>query len=220
MAKAKAPTEATIEYMPLETLVAAKRNPKRHNMAAISDAIDRHGYVRPVMLNEKTGRLVAGHGRVSALREMKLSGSKPPARVELNGDGDWLIPVVRGISFKTEAEAEAYLLADNRVGELGGYDEDELRRILNDTDEISGTGFTEEFRDRLDAKLSGEGGRAKNPEELYSGFVNASIKQLVFLFKAAEMEHVTKKLDTIASEHELESHGDVLVHLLDSYENS
>ena len=47
-------------------------------------------------------------------------------------DGDWLVPVVRGVGFNSDAEIEAYLVADNRLTILGGWNEPELAALLQD----------------------------------------------------------------------------------------
>jgi DNA modification methylase len=47
-------------------------------------------------------------------------------------DGDWLVPVVRGVAFNSDAEIEAYLVADNRLTILGGWNEPELASLLQD----------------------------------------------------------------------------------------
>lgn len=59
--------ERTIDYLPVDDLVAAPRNPKRHAEADLAVSLSKHGYTEPVLLDERTGKLVAGHGRVEAL---------------------------------------------------------------------------------------------------------------------------------------------------------
>ena len=59
-------------------------------------------------------------------------------------DGSWLVPVIRGVSFKSEEEAQAYLLADNRLVELGGWNTsaliEELEKLAEEST-LEGTGF-------------------------------------------------------------------------------
>lgn len=125
------PERIRVEYMALDDLVRAPRNPKRHDMGALGGSVDRFGYTQPILLDEKTGMLVAGHGRLDLLSAMKAEGKAPPKRILTEGK-EWLVPVVRGVSFANEAEAEAYLLADNRIVEIGGWDEAEVAEILRD----------------------------------------------------------------------------------------
>ena len=44
--------------------------------------------------------------------------------------GQWFVPVVRGLSFPTESEAEAYLVAANQRTIAGGWNEGLLGATL------------------------------------------------------------------------------------------
>lgn len=118
-----------IEYMPLEHLQPAARNPKRHADDAIAASIDRFGYVEPIVLDERTGRLVAGHGRLESLRAAADRGDAPPDGIRA-ARGGWAVPVLRGWASVDDAHAEAYLAASNRLVELGGWDDTELAALL------------------------------------------------------------------------------------------
>jgi hypothetical protein len=120
-----------IEYMALSQIARAPRNPKDHDVDAVGESIRRFGFVAPIVLDENTGRLVAGHGRLETLQRAKAAGEAPPERI-IEKDDDWLVPVVRGVAFADDQEAEAYLVADNRLVELGGWTERELAEILQD----------------------------------------------------------------------------------------
>ena len=102
-----------LEWMPLGSLEPAKRNPKQHS-SEIGTSIGRFGYVEPIVLDERTGRIVAGHGRREALLAMRKRGEAPPAGIRAEGD-EWLVPVLRGWASRSDAEAEAYLLASNKL---------------------------------------------------------------------------------------------------------
>ena len=60
-----------VEYLDLEGLVRAPRNPKQHDLGVLQASLDRFGFVAPIILDERTGRLVAGHGRLDALEKLK-----------------------------------------------------------------------------------------------------------------------------------------------------
>jgi hypothetical protein len=115
-----------IEYTPLSKLKKYKSNPKMHALKEIGESIDRFGFAAPPTIDEETGYLVAGHGRVDELGLKQERGENPPTNVSVSDSGEWLIPVVRGNRFKDEAELEAYLLTDNKLIEKGGWDEDML----------------------------------------------------------------------------------------------
>ena len=143
-----------IEYMPLSALQRWPRNPKAHDLGALHTSINRFGFVAPITMDERTGKLVAGHGRLDALQQMKASGQEPPARIEARG-GEWYVPVVRGVEFASDSALEAYLVADNRLTELGGWEDEALAALLSDLaaeDEelLAATGYD---ADDLDALL-------------------------------------------------------------------
>jgi hypothetical protein len=140
-----------IEYTPLSKLLRAPRNPKDHDIGALAESMKRFGYVAPMLLNESSGRLVGGHGRLERLEQAKDSGEVPPKRIQVKGK-EWLVPVVRGIAFESDEEAEAYLLADNRLVELGGWKDEELLPILKDLAEgagLEGVGFDADDLDQM-----------------------------------------------------------------------
>jgi hypothetical protein len=122
-----------IEYVALADLKRHPRNPKDHDIGAISGSVNRWGFAEPVVIDERTGYLAAGHGRIDTLAQLKARGGEPPVNVQLaDFDGDWLIPVVRGNTFNSDSELEAFLVAANRLTILGGWNEPELAGLLQD----------------------------------------------------------------------------------------
>lgn len=57
---AAAPDGLRLEHVALSQLLRAPRNPKRHDLGALRQSLGRFGYVAPVIVDESTGRLVAG----------------------------------------------------------------------------------------------------------------------------------------------------------------
>ncbi len=148
-----------IEYIPLADLQRWPRNPKRHDLALLVRSVGRFGFVNPVLIDERSGRLVVGHGRLEILQRMKDEGQAPPERIKVEG-GEWLIPVIRGIRFNSDQEAEAYLVADNRTTELGGWDDEALAALLQELAEdeelLESTGFDTADLDALLAQINEE----------------------------------------------------------------
>lgn len=143
-----------VEYLPLDQVAQAARNPKRHDQDGIQRSIDRFGFTEPALIDERTGLLVAGHGRHEALAAIRDAGQHPPTGVQVAEDGTWLVPVIRGWSSRSDAEAEAYLVASNRWSELGGWDDDELAALLSDVAAADGellnvTGYDADDLQRL-----------------------------------------------------------------------
>lgn len=158
-------------YMSLRELKPATRNPKEHATEEIKTSVRRFGFVEPLVMNETTGQLVAGHGRLEALAQMRDGGEDTPQRVKLKGK-QWAVPVVRGVAFENDEEAEAYLLASNQLTTKGGWDENGLREILESVSvqtegALDGTGFSEkDLRKLVQASgvTSGEGSATQIPD--------------------------------------------------------
>ena len=133
-----------IEMLPLGAIRGAAENPRRHDVDAIKRSYERFGAVETPVIDARTGILVAGHGRVAALRALQAAGATPPDGVELR-DAEWHVPVLTGWASATDADAKAYLLASNRLTELARWDEDGLAQLLADvakTSTLDGTGWT------------------------------------------------------------------------------
>jgi hypothetical protein len=136
-----------LEFMRLPTVMRADVNPKGHDADAIAASIDRFGYVEPLILDERTGKLVAGHGRLDDLARRADAGETPPEGIEVDDDETWLLPVFRGWASKTDDEAHALGVALNRLVERGGWQDHDLLSLLADLAQseggLVGLGFDE-----------------------------------------------------------------------------
>jgi len=101
-----APSE--IETWPIDRLRPYARNAKMHGddqVAKIAASMARFGWTVPCMVADD-GELIAGHGRVLAATMLGLTD----------------VPVIR-LGHLDEAERRAYRIADNKLTELGEWDE-------------------------------------------------------------------------------------------------
>lgn len=121
-----------LESVPISRLRPSPRNARTHSpkqVAAIARSIARFGFVNPI-LADGSGRVIAGHGRLEAAKVLGLD----------------VVPVVR-VEHLSEAEKRAYVIADNRLAELAGWDNDLLRLELGELSveapeiDLSLTGF-------------------------------------------------------------------------------
>lgn len=128
----------TLEYMPLDELPDADRNPRVHDSDTLGDSFDRFGYVDPCLIDERTGKLLEGHGRKHKLAALRESGAPPPEGVQLADDGSWLVPVVRGKATADDAEADALLIALNRITERSTWEPEGLAAMLDSLTQIDG----------------------------------------------------------------------------------
>lgn len=109
------------------------KNPRKnaHAVPKIAAAIRKFGFVAPAVVWTEADRLVAGDTRVQAMAQIC---AEDPAFVPRGAPGPGLMRVVYH-SFASEAEADAYALADNRLGELAEWDAAGVNDILASLDQ-------------------------------------------------------------------------------------
>lgn len=120
-----------IENVEVRKLIPYANNAKIHGkkqLEKLKESINEFGFLTPCLI-DKDFNIIAGHGRVLAAKELNIK--KIPC------------VFVEGL---TEQQRRAYILADNRLGELGEWDMELVAQELNAlTDEgfnIDLTGFS------------------------------------------------------------------------------
>jgi DNA modification methylase len=118
------------ETIPTRLLKPYERNARTHSpkqIRQIAASIKTFGFNNPVLINDEN-QIVAGHGRVAAAKFLDLK----------------TVPAVR-LSHLTEAETRAYILADNRLAEKAGWDNEilaiELQGLIDLGFDLDLTGF-------------------------------------------------------------------------------
>jgi ParB-like chromosome segregation protein Spo0J len=131
-----------IEQWPIARLVPYASNARTHSddqVARISASLVEYGWTAPVMVSDE-GEIVAGHGRLLAARNLGLDE----------------VPVIR-LSHLGPEQVRAYRIADNRLSELSGWDDELLAAELHALNaagfDLDLTGFEGEDLDRLLAPL-------------------------------------------------------------------
>lgn len=216
------------EYVALSHLKKWPRNPKKHDLPGIQKSIARFGYVAPMCIDERSGQMVAGHGRLEALvaiKEQVDKKAKDAARPKniLEKDGEWYAPVLRGQNFDSEKEAEAYLLADNRHVETGGWDDDLLRpMLLQFKEDTLALGWNaRDFQLMTLSSLlsdSATSDLAKIPAAKLDGFIASPMKQIVLILNNEDYQPTLNALGMVMEKNKLKSHTDALLFLLRFYE--
>jgi len=156
-----------IEYWPLADVLEWPRNPKDHDLGLLNSSFKRFGFVEPILVDERSGRLAAGHGRLKTLNAMKLSSEEAPEHIQVREDGEWMIPVVRGVAFQDDGEHEAYLVASNQAVIAGGFIDPILKDVLvslqGTAAGLAGVGFDSNDVQDLIANLETQRGSAMAP---------------------------------------------------------
>jgi hypothetical protein len=133
----KKQNETRYEKVKTATLINYANNARTHTetqIDMIAASIQEFGFLNPIIVDQHNV-IVAGHGRLMAAKKLGLD----------------LVPCVR-VEHLSEAQKKAYILADNRLAEVGsGWDKellkiefDDLKELEFDTDII---GFDDDFFD-------------------------------------------------------------------------
>ena len=128
---------AQIRRVAIDDINPHPSNPKAHDLVTLIDSIVRFGFVEPIVVDQRTGLNISGHGRVEALTVMRERGEDPPAGITVD-DGRWLAPVFVGWSSSDDTEADAALIALNRIGETGGWQDVALTDLLTRLETVHG----------------------------------------------------------------------------------
>lgn len=130
-----------IEQVPVEKLIEYVNNAKLHSddqVSKIAASIKEFGFNNPILVDADNG-VIAGHGRLLAAKKLELEK----------------VPCIR-LAHLSEVQKKAYILADNRLAEIGGGWNEELVKVEMD--------FLQENNYNLD--LTGfDVGDIKEPEE-------------------------------------------------------
>ena len=143
-----------IEQRKTDSLIPYARNARTHNesqVQQIAGSIAEFGFTNPVLIDGADG-IIAGHGRVMAATLLKMEE----------------VPCIR-LGHLTEAQKQAYILADNKLALNAGWD-DELLKIelveLRDIDPalMAITGFSDDELSELAGIEAPEGDEDAEPQ--------------------------------------------------------
>lgn len=122
---------ADMQEVSLDLIKPYERNAKIHGedqIQMLMNSIKEFGFLSPCLVERDTYNLIAGHGRVEAAKRLGMRE----------------VPCVF-VDDITEEQRRAYIIADNRLTELGEWDMDIVQselKALDDLDfDVSVTGF-------------------------------------------------------------------------------
>lgn len=140
---------------PIKDLRLFHRNARKGDVEAIKRSLTIHGIYRPVVVNKgtHTGRkmeVLAGNHTVKAARDLGWD-SIPVNFVDYDDD-----------------QATRVVLVDNKVSDDATYDINLLTSVLQDLDDLEGTGYTDDDLDKLLNGLDDGEPKDSEHEEAYS----------------------------------------------------
>ena len=106
---------------PIESLQARSRNPRTHStkqIRQIADSIRTFGFTNPLLI-DATGTVIAGHGRLRAAKQLGMP----------------TVPTIR-LDHLSAEQIRALVIADNKLAELAGWDQDLLALELQGLAEL------------------------------------------------------------------------------------
>jgi len=119
-----------VTYVATTDLIPYANNPRTHSdqqVAQVAASIQEFGFNNPILIDEHNS-IIAGHGRLAAAQKLNMN-TVPTILLE-------------GLS---EAQRKAYVIADNKLTENGGWDYDilavEIDRLKELDVNIDLTGF-------------------------------------------------------------------------------
>ena len=126
-------TELTLEYRSVDELIPYANNSRTHSekqVTQIASSIKEFGFLQPVVIDADNG-IITGHGRIMALN--KLGVDK--------------VPTIQA-GHLTDAQRRAYVIADNKLNDNSGWDEElllvELDALKDENFDIDVLGFEPE----------------------------------------------------------------------------
>jgi DNA modification methylase len=140
-----------IEQWPVDRLIPYIRNARTHSdaqVAQVAGSIAEFGFVNPILVGPD-GVLVAGHARLAAARMLKLTE----------------VPVIV-LAHLSETQRRALVLADNKLAENAGWDEEMLRVEL---ETLQADGFSLELVGFSDEELEA---LLRDPEQIAAGLTD------------------------------------------------
>ncbi len=132
--------EPQLEFIDVGMLIPYVNNAKTHSEAQVGQiaaSITEFGFTNPVLIDSENG-LIAGHGRLMAAQKLGIKR----------------VPALR-LGYLTELQKKAYILADNRLAEVGTDWDLELLSIELESLDVDGfdielTGFDKDFIIKID----------------------------------------------------------------------
>ena len=118
----------------VDTLKEFDGNPRKGNVKALVESLQANGQYRPIVVQKSTRQILAGNHLWKAAQEL---GWKEISIIELDVD---------------DTQAKKIVAADNRLADLGVYDEQKLLDLLGEID-LVGTGYVSADVDDLLAMI-------------------------------------------------------------------
>ena len=123
-------SEYETRWVEVSELVGDEKNPRTHdrrNIDAIKSSLNKHGQVQPLLIQKSTGMVIAGNGRLQAIRELGINAALC-AYIDVS-----------------DKEARELSIKLNRTAELAGWDNEVLSFHLDQLEGLSDDWSVDDF---------------------------------------------------------------------------
>ena len=196
-----------IESVPVSDLKEYEKNSRTHSddqVAKIAASVEEFGFTNPMLIDESNG-VIAGHGRLQAAKRINMGE----------------VPCIR-LAHLSESQKRAYVIADNKIAESGGWDDEmlkmEIMELAQDDYDLKLTGFDEAGLDSILA-ISEEVMEAvqKKRDHKETGHSQQdTVRQVILIYTSDEYPRVMEAMREYAEEHGLSINTEVVNHLLEN----
>lgn len=118
--------ELSIEHVAIRSVTYYPDNPRKGSTQMVRESLEAHGQYKPLVVQKSTGYVLTGNHTLRAARQLKW---KKIAVIKVDVDDE---------------EARKIVLVDNRTSDLSEYDSRHLVKVLQDVDNLVGTGYIED----------------------------------------------------------------------------
>ena len=193
----------------IDTLKEFEGNPRRGNIKELTESLKVNGQYKPIVVQKSTKQIIAGNHLWKAAKEL---GWTDITIVELDVD---------------DSAAKKIVVADNRLADMGAYDEQALLDLLKEID-LQGTGYIPADVDDLLALIEEQTPvewKIANAEAMHENvqkrptlseradhYAERTVRLLMCEYKNNQYIWIINQLNDLRTKYDVDSNADAIMH--------
>jgi hypothetical protein len=193
----------------IDTLKEFEGNPRRGNIKELTESLKVNGQYKPIVVQKSTKQIIAGNHLWKAAKEL---GWTDITIVELDVD---------------DSAAKKIVVADNRLADMGAYDEQALLDLLKEID-LQGTGYIPADVDDLLALIEEQTPvewKVANAEAMHENvqkrptlseradhYAERTVRLLMCEYKNNQYIWIINQLNDLRTKYDVDSNADAIMH--------
>ena len=193
----------------IDTLKEFEGNPRRGNIKELTESLKVNGQYKPIVVQKSTKQIIAGNHLWKAAKEL---GWTDITIVELDVD---------------DSAAKKIVVADNRLADMGAYDEQALLDLLKEID-LQGTGYIPADVDDLLALIEEQTPvewKVANAEAMHENvqkrptlseradhYAERTVRLLMCEYKNNQYIWIINQLNDLRTKYDVDSNADAILH--------